>query len=279
MKTHYFTDCLVGSAISNKFVAYQLGQEPRLIEFASEDLTNKRWYTLTVADNQLFQMHTYGGRNCRLLSLQNNIFKSKDLAARERENWFPSICLIKELRTILVMGGSLNSEQYKTVEKYRFSENIWDKIANMHVKRAGASSCYHRGFVYIFCGITTGSKKVSSFERLNTDSLQSGAATFWELFQPTPTQLKPRMDCAVLPINYNEIIICGGSGTSDVVLFDITTMSWRTIIPAGQIEFFCQGNQSARVANDHVIVQANVNRMIEIKIDEGVGSVGLLKRW
>ena len=87
------------------------------------------------------------------------------------------------------------------------------------------------------------------------------------------------MDAAVLPINSHEIVICGGSGTSDVVLYDITTGSWRTIIPAGQIEFRCEGNQSARVADDHVIVLANVNRMIEIKIDEGVGSIGLLKRW
>ena len=117
-----------------------------------------------------------------MLILQEEGFKARELATRVNNFTFPSTCYVKESHSLLVMGGSSNDTRQQTVEHYRIDTNTWESLFSLKVPRSGAGSCNHAGFVWIFCGITTGGQWINSIEKMNIDSLQPGAKpSSWEL--------------------------------------------------------------------------------------------------
>ena len=117
-----------------------------------------------------------------MLVLEELGFKARELAARANNFTFPSTCYVKESHTLLVMGGSSNDTRQQTVEHYRIDTNTWENLFSLKVPRSGAGSCCHNGFVYIFCGITTGGQWINSIEKMSIDSLKpDGRPSSWEL--------------------------------------------------------------------------------------------------
>ena len=53
----------------------------------------------------------------------------------------------------------------KKVERYFINDNSWKEIADINVPRASASSCCHRDYIYLFCGLTG---KIANHTVINT---------------------------------------------------------------------------------------------------------------
>ena len=98
----------------------------------------------------------------------------------------------------------------------------------INVSRYGASSCLHRGYIYLFGGRSCNDgisvtddnmMPTNQIERLNLSFLRDYSPhesenVGWELFVPDDSVLIPREDAAMMSYDDGNFIVLGGRGTT-----------------------------------------------------------------
>ena len=107
-----------------------------------------------------------------------------------------------------------------TVELYDIQSDSWSELPGLQQARRNASSCYHKGYIYVFGGVgkyneptkETEPESFNSIERLSKTCLRGHAAN-WELILPDTSSLVPRHSLAMISLNTDEYLILGGKIT------------------------------------------------------------------
>ena len=90
---------------------------------------------------------------------------------------------------------------------------------------------------------------------ISESSLLANATTLWQLINVAENILTKRTEPAVAPLNDTEIAILGGSGESDVIVFNTTTKTCQKVSAGGDYKFKTYGNQC---------VQAGINKVVAL---------------
>ena len=108
----------------------------------------------------------------------------------------------------------------KETHRYIVSQNKWSKGPDLNISRYYSSATYLNGFIYTFFGASVTN---SSYEPLNSiEKIDTSTFKEWELVQTNNESLIPRYSLAVVPLNNNEILVCGeGEGRCFSEVFSV----------------------------------------------------------
>lgn len=134
-------------------------------------------------------------------------------------------------------------------------------MPNLKFHRRRAAGCALGDHIYAFGGQGVNKRRlVSSIERLNVaETLEAGEeTTSWELIEISQSDLRPRMNAIISPINSRQLVIIGGqSGVlyyDSVHVFDTETKTVRTVASGRQCETApSPGSQTTLVRNGKIL--------------------------